>query len=222
MPQPTVEIRQILKEENARKLAEAEAAKAQAEAEAAALQERIASSNGARYGGWTVNVETSQIDDSTTVDLSLPADTTISAWPGGVKQPVLHVRCMEGRQEVYIWTGYGPEIEPHDRATLTIRLDDAKASKVLGSVSNSREGTFFPDASGFARELAGANRLVFRYTPFQSEPVTTTFSLTGLSEPLSLVEGPVLEPLRAGNLDAGRDLKEDLGSSSCRGTSSPP
>jgi len=72
---------------------------------------------------------------------------------------------------------------------LTIRLDDAKASEVLASVSNFREGTFSPNVSGFVRELAGVNRLVFRYTPFQSEPVTTTFSLAGLSEPLSLVEG---------------------------------
>lgn len=192
VPNPSDEIRTLIAEAEAARVAEEAAAQAEIAATAEQLRAKLLASDGVKSGRWTVSTAVSDMDDSVSVDLSLPADTSISAWPGGSKRPVLHVRCQEGRQELFVWTGYSPAVETHnyghDNATVTIRVDKGQAGTVLGGLSNSREATFLPKPESFARQLSSAETLVYRFTPLNSEPVTTSFTLGGLAEPLALVE----------------------------------
>jgi type VI secretion system protein VasI len=132
---------------------------------------------------WRVNRETSRIDDSTNVVLSLNAESSISGWPGKNSTPSLILRCKEKKTEAYIVTGMSPQVEyGTDGATVTLRFDKEKATKYHTSKSTDGEALFFGQSVGLIKNMLGHTTLLFEFVPFNSSPAMTTFDLRGLAD----------------------------------------
>lgn len=137
---------------------------------------------------WQVQTETSKIDDSKNVFITLDAETPIQGWPSKRFLPELHIRCKERRTEVYIITGMSPTVEYGvDSATVTLRLDKQPAFKIAASKSTDREALFLPNAAALAKRIAGAETMLFQFIPFNSSGQMTTFDVRGLTEALKPV-----------------------------------
>ena len=132
---------------------------------------------------WRVKRETSRIDDSTNVIVSLDADFSISGWPRKTYTPSLILRCKEKRTEAYIVTGMSPQVEyGTDGATVTLRFDKEKATKYHTSKSTDGEALFFGQSVGLIKNMLGHTTLLFEFVPFNSSPAMTTFDLRGLAD----------------------------------------
>lgn len=132
---------------------------------------------------WRVNRETSRIDDSTNVVISLSAESSISGWPGKNHTPMLILRCKEKKTEAYIVTGMSPQVEyGTDGATVTLRFDKEKAAKYHTSKSTDGEALFFSQSVSLIRKMLGHTTLLFEFVPFNSSPAMTTFDLRGLAD----------------------------------------
>ncbi len=139
--------------------------------------------------GWSVSEDKSPMDDSRTVTLSLDADSAISAWPSETHTPTLIIRCREKATDLYIVNGTAPNVEygELDGARVRLRLDSAAAFTQTWGKSTDDKALFARGAVTLAKRLAKADRLTYQFTPFNSSPATTTFSLAGLAEHLPKV-----------------------------------
>lgn len=141
------------------------------------------------HGKWVAVVGTSRVDDSKTVTLTLDANETINGWPSKVVRPKLVLRCQEHRTDAYIETGMAADIEHGvDGATVTLRFDRSKAFSIEAGRSTDNEALFLPNAVARIRQMAQGDRLLFRFTPYNSSPQETTFELTGLSAAIAPLE----------------------------------
>lgn len=132
---------------------------------------------------WHVSKETSRLDDSTNVIISLDADSPISGWPRKTHTPSLVLRCKEKKTEAYIVTGMSPQVEyGTDGATVTLRFDKEKATKYRTSKSTDGEALFFGQSIGLIKKMLGHTTLLFEFVPFNSSPTMTTFDLRGLND----------------------------------------
>lgn len=139
-------------------------------------------------GRWAMSEDTSSIDDSRTVTLSLDADSPVAGWPSQTETPTLIIRCKEKKTNLYIVNGMSPNVEYGvDGATVTLRLDSAAAFSREWSKSTDGDALFAPSPVALARQLAKATKLVYRFTPFNSNPAETSFRLTGLADVLPKV-----------------------------------
>jgi type VI secretion system protein VasI len=131
-------------------------------------------------GKWTIQTETSPIDDSTSVFISLEGNQSLSAWPGKSVKPTLVARCLEGHKRVYVVTGM---TDAGDETRVRYRLDKEKA--VSGTWSNSKDqsAVFFPGQDiSFLKQLMVHSILYFEITPFESNPTASEFDLSGLEQ----------------------------------------
>ena len=137
---------------------------------------------------WIVSTQTSKIDDSKTVILRLPAESSISGWPGKTHTPSLLIRCKERQTEVYFNTGMTPMVEYGiDESTITLRIDKAPAFKLRAGKSTDGEALFLPAAVTQLKKLMGGSTLLFEFVPFNSSPQMTTFQIAGLGEAIKPV-----------------------------------
>lgn len=130
-------------------------------------------------GDWQVRTETSPIDDSKTVVMALKAQSPIRAWVNDVSTPELILRYKEGSLESYFSLGVTPDTEYGDNRTLTLRFDSEPAIDFKGSISTNNKAVFLKNTRELIRELSSSRKLTLRFTPFNSNPVTTTFDLSG-------------------------------------------
>lgn len=138
---------------------------------------------------WQVNKETSPIDDSTNVTISLDANSSITGWPKKMFTPTLIVRCKEGKTAAYIITGMSPQVEYRtDEATVTLRFDKEEATKYQTSKSTDGEALFFEESIKLIKKMIPHKTMLFGFVPFNSSPVLTTFELGGLSEAVKPVK----------------------------------
>jgi type VI secretion system protein VasI len=157
-----------------------------------ALGERVSAQDPARSltstCKWKVQTETSKIDDSKNVTLSLEAESVIHGWPSMTARPELEIRCKERKTEAYIITGMAPSVEyGFNIATVTFRLDRQPAFKVATSKSTDGEALFIPQAANFAKRLTAGETLLFEFIPFNSSGQLTTFDIRGLGEALKSI-----------------------------------
>lgn len=144
----------------------------------------------ASAGDWTQEVGVSKMDDSRTVVLSLSANAAVHGWPEKVVMPTLKLRCREGKVDAYVIIGMAAAVEygGTDSATVRLRFDKEPAQQLRTSKSTNGEALFFGDAKKMITTMARHQTLLFRFTPFNSVPQETSFSLYGLSA--------VLKPLQ--------------------------
>jgi hypothetical protein len=133
-------------------------------------------------GRWVTRKSFSKMDDSKTVTLSLDANNSISAWPSKTVTPTLLVRCQEGKVDVYVRTGVNPMVESDnlDGATVLLRFDKEPATELVTGKSTDGEALFFLDPKAMIPVMLEHRGMLLRFTPFNSPPQETSFSLRGL------------------------------------------
>lgn len=111
----------------------------------------------------------------------LPAENTVPIWMNQVR-PLLIVRCLSKKPEVFVFTGSALKIEPDtEDHTVSFRFDDESATTVRWPDSAEHDALFSPDAAGFAQRLMQARTLRFGYTPHNAAPVEAHFEVSGLT-----------------------------------------
>ena len=140
---------------------------------------------------WSVRVDTSALDDSKTVVLTLASKDQFLSQYGQFKRGTLIIRCKENTTSLYtIWGGHFMS-DNRNGGRVDYRVDAKKASTV--SMKNSTDHQALGLWSGgqsipFIKKLVGAERLYIRATPFSQSAVEMSFNITGLEK--------AIEPLR--------------------------
>lgn len=157
-------------------------------------------------GEWKSETSTSLLDDSTTVTLSQEADSPITGFPGTVTTPELVLRCQQGKTDVFFVTGLQADLVPGRPgvARVMLRYDKKKAFQYHLSGSTSGTGFFVRNADDVIAAMARHNTLVFQFTPYNSNPQTTTFDLRGLSTVLPALKAACDRGGRLGGRGTGR------------------
>lgn len=126
---------------------------------------------------WIVNVDTDPLSDETVVFFAVTASSGGNRYG---EAPVLALRHSGSAQDVYIvWHDYLAE----ERQIIEYRIGEGRTQRRGWPVSTDNEATFYPgDVGEFVRELAEAEGLVARTTPYNESPVTAVFDLSGLEE----------------------------------------
>ncbi|MBL7836457.1 MAG: hypothetical protein JNM67_02975, partial [Bacteroidetes bacterium] len=140
-------------------------------------------------GKWQVTTSKSEFDNSTTVALSLEAESFIEGWLT-TTLPTLVLRCKEKEIDVYVNIGTQTNVEYglYDAATVRVRFDQDQAFKTVANESTDGDALFFQDPHEMIIAMLKSNEMVFGFTPFNADPAVTTFDLRGLKD--------VIEPLK--------------------------
>lgn len=70
---------------------------------------------------------------------------------------------------------------PSEDHQVRLRFDDNPPTTDRWSESTSHSGLFASDAVAFSKQLAGAQKFTFEFTPFDANPAVAQFDLKGLS-----------------------------------------
>ena len=134
-------------------------------------------------GKWKVSESINEFDDSRQVILRLDAEEKVEGWIGS-SRPELIIQCTEGETNVIVRLGMQASVEPSNfqKHTVRVRLDDGEAREILTSEGTDSENLFFPNGQAFAQELTEHDVMLFGFTPFEADPQSTTFILTGIAD----------------------------------------
>jgi len=129
------------------------------------------------------------MDDSKYVSISIDADVPITAWPGDTHKLSLVIRCKEKHTNVFIINGVQANVEYDrtDEATVRLRIDDGPAYSEVWGEDTSKDSVFSPHPIALARRLGNAKKLTYQFTPFNSSPALTAFTLEGIDKHLPAV-----------------------------------
>jgi len=154
-------------------------------------QEKYRDVKDKKLRGWTVKTETSLIDDSRTVIVSKNANNEIVGWPKKSFIPILVIRHKEGRVECFVNTGMAPHVESGtdpNEASCTIRFDKEKATTIPLKKSTSQDALFWSAPKRWIKRMLSSKQMVFRFTPYNSNPQTCIFNLEGLRNAIRPLE----------------------------------
>lgn len=127
------------------------------------------------------------LTDKTIVAAFLEADEGRSTFGERI---ALFLRCKDG--ELNLWIKWGNYLGS-DRPTVTLRIGAAPAKDERWRLSADKTATFHPFPLRLPRviqQLTAAGRFVAQVTPYNENPVTAVFDLTGIEE----IAPQVLEP----------------------------
>lgn len=118
----------------------------------------------------------------------IEADRPVGVWMKQVT-PLLVVRCLDKRTDVFVFTDSAARIEPQDdNHTVQVALDGAAPVAQRWPDSVEHDALFAPDGAALARQLVNAKTLTFGFSPHNAVPVIATFNVRGLGERLGGVE----------------------------------
>lgn len=141
---------------------------------------------------WTVRTETSALDDSTSVYISVYSDERVQDRFGNGGLARLMVRCRENTTAVTIHFAGLFMADIQGRGRVDFRVDDNPPSHVnmTASTANEHLGLWNGNRSiPFIRNhLLDGENLYVRATPFSENPVEMSFNISGLND--------VIVPLR--------------------------
>ena len=113
--------------------------------------------------------------------LELAAQRPVAVWNGTVT-PLLVVRCLDRRAEVFVYTDTAAQIEREDdRHTVRLGFDERPEAEDRWPDSQEHDALFAPDGAAVARQLVAAQTLRFGFTPHNAAPVTAVFDVGGLA-----------------------------------------
>ncbi len=140
-------------------------------------------------GKWRVRHDTSAVDDSPTVVLLLDAEASIDTWSAGHVTPTLVLRCQERTLEAYVITESAADVELGHvgQAHLILRFDEETAQTHWANEATDHKAVFLPQPVTTLRDILAHDRMLFKFTPFNSSPQEASFDLRGLDS--------VIEPL---------------------------
>lgn len=127
---------------------------------------------------WTGN-------DRRSLAFELPARTETPVWMRNVR-PLLVVRCVARRMDVFVFTDSAAAMEAQDADhAVRIAFDGGPERTERWPDSEAHDALFAPDARVFAEQLIRARTMKFGYTPHNAAPVLADFDVAGLRERIS-------------------------------------
>ena len=123
-------------------------------------------------------------DGSRTMTMELPALRDLQVSREHIR-PVLAVRCLSRRTEVFVALGTSAAIEAGDTNHVTVQLDDQPPASQQWLRTDSYRELFSQDGLALARQFIGASLLRFTFTPFRSRPVVAEFNVRGFDQHVS-------------------------------------
>ena len=140
--------------------------------------------------GWVIPRRTGfATDGSRTLTMELTALRDLQIAQEHIR-PVLAVRCLSRRTEVFVALGTSAAIEAGDTNGVTVQIDDQPPSKQQWLRTDSYRELFAPDGSALARQFVGASLLRFTFTPFRSRPVVAEFNVKGFDQHVATLTKP--------------------------------
>jgi hypothetical protein len=118
--------------------------------------------------------------------LQLPALRDVRVSQQQVR-PVLAVRCLSRRTEVFVSLGVSAAIEAGDTNRVTVQFDEQTPNAQQWIRTDTYQELFAPDGLALARQLASAGLLRFTFTPFGSRPVVAEFNVKGFDQHVALM-----------------------------------
>ena len=139
---------------------------------------------------WHIHKNTSEMDDSKTIQMSLRADNSVNVWLDK-KTPTLKIRCRENKTDIILdaKTNFHVEHGLYNKSTVRIRIDDAPAFKQTWGQSTDGEALFARKPIALGKKLYTGKKLRVEFTPFNAAPVTANFNFDGIDEYLPQVSG---------------------------------
>jgi hypothetical protein len=125
-------------------------------------------------------------DGSKTVAFQLEATHDVRVWMKQVR-PVLAVRCLYGKTEVYVVAGSPASIERDDRHKVRVSFDNGPETVQSWEDSEDSKELFAPDGVAFAQRIAEAKTLRFGFTPYNAAPVVAVFDVSGFDRLVGVV-----------------------------------
>lgn len=132
---------------------------------------------------WSMTSSKDPLDDSTRVVLQVISDSELPPRFGNVQFATLTLRCDQNTTAAYFTFGdyFMADIQGYGR--INLRVDDKKATHI-----NARESTDHSSlglwsgskAIPFIKSLLGGDSLYIEVTPFNENPLATTFTISGL------------------------------------------
>lgn len=121
--------------------------------------------------------------------IELAAENQIGVWQRQVR-PVLVVRCLAQRPEVFVFTDSPAKIEPKtEDHTVRIAFDDSAEESARWPDSADHDALFAPDGLAFARRLSAARTMRFGFTPHNAPAAVVIFNVAGLAGHLDAAAG---------------------------------
>ncbi|EHI3751001.1 type VI secretion protein [Salmonella enterica] len=135
---------------------------------------------GEDVGNWKTDIKTSPIDDSKNVVIFINGDNSFRSPFGETITPSLYIACRENKTELFIsWDVY----LGLDETTMIYRIDKQKAVNKTWLISTDTKAVFYNGkVIDFIKRLESGQKLFTQITPYNENPVSTTFNLSGLSE----------------------------------------
>ena len=131
-------------------------------------------------GSWQLRTEVSMFDDTKAIYLELPADQPL--WDASL--PLLTLACKGNSLQEYVF-GIVPQAgRSNDLATARLRFDkrEAKTIEMVRAVRD--DALFFRQPIEIVRTMMNHDQLLFGFTSVDSDRLTATFNLRGLSKAL--------------------------------------
>lgn len=135
-------------------------------------------------GEWRVRTETSKIDDTTNVWVSLQSEEQISC-PYKSGSHSIHMACRENSTDLWIHFGdcFMSSIQGKGQVTYRIDAQKAQTQNFRESNNNMALGLWSGgQAIPFIKKMFGHDRLIVRATPFSDSTVTAEYRISGLEE----------------------------------------
>jgi type VI secretion system protein VasI len=134
---------------------------------------------------WTVEEQTSKIDDKKNVFVTVKSSERIPGRFGLKDNAELVFSCREGKSAFYIVFGGHFMSGLGSSGLVTYRVDKRPAAKRRMTESTDHQALGLwsaADATALARELFGAQSLYLQATPYSESPVSAEFPVAGLEE----------------------------------------
>lgn len=133
-----------------------------------------------RIGNWTSDFSPSVITDDYNLQLQLKSANTVKSRTQTVT-PVLSLICKEGKSTISInWGVYLGK----NRTTMVTRIGQLAADNKDWRIKEKYTVISQSDNEEFINQLKNNESLAAQISPFNAEPIITTFKLAGLREQL--------------------------------------
>lgn len=142
------------------------------------------STKSANEGRWITSEDVNPVDDSKTRRALLIADEGKNSRGDAIS---LTIRCKSNTTELYVnWNDYLGD-DSHDVYDdwkyVTVRVGDEKAHQERWSLSTDNNATFTRGSPiTLIQKMLKAKRLVLQTTPYNENPITAVFDLTGIEK----------------------------------------
>ncbi|MCB9765831.1 MAG: hypothetical protein H6739_39010 [Alphaproteobacteria bacterium] len=143
-------------------------------------------------GRWSGSTEKDPMTDQENAVVYLESLDSLTNSVGLGKKAALIVRCQKGKFEAYVNAGTVLDSNwRYDTVSGQHRFGDAKAEKLIGGVSTSRDAVFLRDPKSWARRFkeSDGSKWLVELPVYNRTPQTVTFDLTGSTKAIDMVLG---------------------------------